>query len=518
MKKTNSSSKMNSNWKFSVKPILWYYRVLCILIVLIVAAGGLIFAVVRMRERTETTAQQLKLQIEYRVGQSLNLLHSLASQDRYTNVKVPAEQKVLELEKINSHFGYMMICYVDEEIEVYSEGGEKTSLASRDYMQRLFSTGQDQVTDSFSAGSDGKTLNYTIAVPLFSEDRIVGALFCALYFDELVDAIKAQALPMEVDALLLGSQNQIMSATLDYTYGDLYLENLKAQKLFGTNAAAVENSILSNQTSSFWSFYKGDFKYTVQTDIQDTAWNMISTSSLWSTYWSVFPTLLPVMLLSILFFLAVMLLTNRYVKKQMKVVDNLVESVQELEYKIYQNDRPENVDFNDIIHLTSTGLSDGLTGVATRTVFMNQLGTLLKNLDAAKHAALCFVDLDDLKKLNDTYGHETGDVGLKTVGYVLREYEKKYDGLVGRYGGDEFVLLLTDIDSDEELREVLGELVLRLQTTIMHDSSPIHIKCSVGVSVWNHCSDSETLIREADEALYFVKQNGKSYFKIHQDS
>ena len=75
-----------------------------------------------------------------------------------------------------------MICYVDDDILVYSDGDEPASLASRDYMQRLFSTGRKQVTDSFAAGADGVTLNYTVAVPLKDKMTILQAVFsCHLF-------------------------------------------------------------------------------------------------------------------------------------------------------------------------------------------------------------------------------------------------------------------------------------------------------------------------------------------------
>lgn len=84
----------------------------------------------------------------------------------FTTPDIPPSDKVKKLDQMSPYFGYMMICYVDADITVYSDGSEPASLASRDYMQRLYSTGQRQVTDSFAAGADGVTLNYTVAVPL----------------------------------------------------------------------------------------------------------------------------------------------------------------------------------------------------------------------------------------------------------------------------------------------------------------------------------------------------------------
>lgn len=121
-----------------------------------------------------------------------------------------------------------------------------------------------------------------------------------------------------------------------------------------------------------------------------------------------------------------------------------------------------------------------------------------------------------MKIINDTYGHKLGDIALKNIGYVLREYEKKYDGIVGRYGGDEFVLLLTDLEDDKELEEVVSEMALRLHFDIKDGIKAISIRCSVGVSIWKQNMSIDKLITDADEALYFVKQNGKGDFKICQ--
>ncbi len=124
--------------------------------------------------------------------------------------------------------------------------------------------------------------------------------------------------------------------------------------------------------------------------------------------------------------------------------------------------------------------------------------------------------MDNLKYINDTLGHIGGDIALKSVGYILREYEKKYDGVAGRYGGDEFVLLLPDLDDMEELTGLLDELVLRLHAQIGSNGRDIPVQCSVGVAVCRADSKLEEVIAAADEALYFVKQNGKGYYKIHQ--
>ena len=155
---------------------------------------------------------------------------------------------------------------------------------------------------------------------------------------------------------------------------------------------------------------------------------------------------------------------------------------------------------------------DGLTGLLSQKSYLNRTLNL-----QPEDKMLIVLDLDNFKYINDTYGHNGGDIALKSVGYILREYEKKYDGVVGRYGGDEFVILLTDMDDETELRSMLDELVLRLHSEIGSAGQHIQMQCSIGVSICRPEVDLQQLIAEADEALYFVKQNGKGYYKIHQD-
>lgn len=209
-------------------------------------------------------------------------------------------------------------------------------------------------------------------------------------------------------------------------------------------------------------------------------------------------------------------LVRRYLSVQMKVVDLLVHSIEELENRIYRDERPETADFQEVLRLTSDGLTDSLTGTVTRSVFLNQADALLKKAEPSLTKALCFVDMDNLKHLNDSRGHAGGDIALKSIGYILREYEKKYDGVVGRYGGDEFVLLLTGLDDEAELRGVLDELVLRLQTNVQSGGQSIPVQCSIGVSIFRPGMTLSQLIADADEALYYVKQNGKGYYHIQR--
>ncbi|RGZ01844.1 sensor domain-containing diguanylate cyclase [Clostridium sp. AM58-1XD] len=514
----NKNKDKNSGWQISFSPILRYSAVFCLMTLVIMLLGAAVLSVGRMKSDARASLASVHAQTSQRVNESITLLESLASLPEFYDPEVPPIEKVKKLDQMSPYFGYLMICYVDSDITVYSDGSEPASLASRDYMQKLFSTGKRQVTDSFAAGADGVTLNYTVAVPLVeSRGNITGCLFCAIYFDEVMDILEKSAGINGSDATLIGSQGQIMTSTAGLSYGDPIMNTLRSSTLFGTTADKLQEQFLAAIPGEYWSIRNGDLYYTVYQRVENTSWDIMCSVNFGTVFSKIIPSLVLVSGLTVLLCFGLMYLLKRYIAKQMEIVDVLVHSVEELEKKIYQDERPEDLDFNEIIRLTSNGLSDSLTGVVTRSVFLNQAEAQMKKIDPNLVSALCFVDMDNLKYINDTYGHSGGDVALKSVGYILREYEKRYDGVIGRYGGDEFVMLLTGLDDENELQGVMNELVLRLHSEVGSGGQNIPVQCSVGVSLYRPGVELNQLIAEADEALYFVKQNGKGYYKIQKN-
>ena len=513
-----NKKKPGGKWEISFSSIMRYNAVFCVLVLLFVMLGGSVHSIRRMESNAEVALSGSQSRISQRVTGAVNLLKSLASLPEYYDPQIPPIEKVKKLDQLSPYFGYMMICFVDADIIVYSDGEEPASLASREYMQQLFSTGQIQVTDSFAAGADGVTLNYTVAVPLLDEQgAITGCLFCAIYFDEVVQILETSAGALDADATLIGSRGQVMSSSAGLNYGDSVMDALRDDTLFGTTADQLEESLLAAEPGSYWSIRDGSLCYTAYQRVEQSSWDILCTVRFETLFFQTLPALLLSACLTILAAIGLILVLRRYIGRQMAVVDTLVQSIGELEKRIYQDHRPDDVDFNEVLRLTSDGLSDSLNGVVTRSVFLNQAAAQLAKAAPEAVKALFFVDMDNLKYINDTCGHDGGDIALKSVGYILREYEKKYDGVVGRYGGDEFLMLLTGLDDEEELNAVLEGLVLRLQTDVASGGQSIPVQCSIGVSVYKAGMALEEMISAADEALYYVKQNGKGYYSIHRN-
>lgn len=157
-------------------------------------------------------------------------------------------------------------------------------------------------------------------------------------------------------------------------------------------------------------------------------------------------------------------------------------------------------------------VTDGLTGVANRRSFND---SLTKEFERAKRygqpLSLAVIDLDFLKKINDTYGHMTGDEAIKSIGYVLRESSRSID-ITARYGGEEFCVLLpnTDIEMAEQLAERLRRIIRETEI-----DGPGALSASIGVASYPlHADGADALFLRADEALYRAKQDGRNLVRV----
>lgn len=170
--------------------------------------------------------------------------------------------------------------------------------------------------------------------------------------------------------------------------------------------------------------------------------------------------------------------------------------------------------------LSHQAYHDPVTGLANRLRLTQRLS---ENLSRAQRqdgiAALIFLDLDDFKRINDSHGHEVGDVLLQEVANRLRSCTREHD-LVARFGGDEFAVCAdyTAAESSEGIR--LASRVVQLISEPFHIGSlRLDITCSVGVAIDRGTGiDPETFTTHADVAMYEAKDHGKNTFALFEDT
>jgi diguanylate cyclase (GGDEF)-like protein/PAS domain S-box-containing protein len=199
-------------------------------------------------------------------------------------------------------------------------------------------------------------------------------------------------------------------------------------------------------------------------------------------------------------------LTVSSVRDEQSKISNYVAVFSNISYFIQQQHNLEHIAHHD-----------ALTDLPNRLLLYDRLEL------AVAHArrnncflAVCYLDLDGFKPVNDNFGHAAGDLVLQEVAKRLSSVVRGND-TVARLGGDEFVLLFGDLRKTDDCKPLLERVLQRISMPIQLDNAVAMISTSIGVTIFA-CdqSDSEQLLQHADEAMYQAKHKGKNQYHIYQ--
>ncbi len=162
---------------------------------------------------------------------------------------------------------------------------------------------------------------------------------------------------------------------------------------------------------------------------------------------------------------------------------------------------------------------DPLTGLSNRLLLNDRLDHAIKHAARFnKCVAAIFCDLDNFKPINDTYGHSAGDEILKSVATELSEVLRNED-MVCRFGGDEFVILIEELDNFNYLQNVLDRIKMITQKTFTIEETQLKVSMSIGAAIYpTDAGTPETLLKGADEAMYRSKKAGKNRVSFFQEN
>lgn len=157
--------------------------------------------------------------------------------------------------------------------------------------------------------------------------------------------------------------------------------------------------------------------------------------------------------------------------------------------------------------------TDALTGLYNRRYFWKKV----KRLGKSKKVSLFYVDLDNFKQVNDTYGHSVGDEVLKKVAGILKEAAKEH--MVGRIGGDEFLVAFIGPYEKTSLEIYAKALISKMQQEFCGRKEFSFLSMSIGICSAEHFRSGQIsrMIRESDEALYHVKRGDKAGYYFYED-
>ncbi|MEK4229066.1 putative bifunctional diguanylate cyclase/phosphodiesterase [Solibacillus sp. FSL H8-0538] len=170
--------------------------------------------------------------------------------------------------------------------------------------------------------------------------------------------------------------------------------------------------------------------------------------------------------------------------------------------------------------LEKRALRDSLTDVCNRFAFLERMNALLESsvgMSKPVYHAVFFLDLDRFKHVNDMLGHSTGDLLLVEIAKRIKSLLKNKD-ILARYGGDEFVITLTNIVHPREAAKFAEQVIRIIEKPIKINEQEIFVSTSMGISIYpNDGHTTEELVNRADKAMTFSKENGRNGFAFYFD-
>ncbi|MGL5648527.1 MAG: putative bifunctional diguanylate cyclase/phosphodiesterase [Clostridium sp.] len=161
---------------------------------------------------------------------------------------------------------------------------------------------------------------------------------------------------------------------------------------------------------------------------------------------------------------------------------------------------------------------DEITGIPNKRMFKEKVEKIIEDVKIHyRNLAIIFIDLDNFKYINDTYGHEIGDKLLENISRKLEGFITD-DCFIARFGGDEFVIVVDNIESFESLEDTLKSIIRKCNTSFRIDERDIYCSVSIGVSIFGKDGvDLESLMKSADLAMYTAKECGKNRYEFFND-
>jgi diguanylate cyclase (GGDEF)-like protein len=222
------------------------------------------------------------------------------------------------------------------------------------------------------------------------------------------------------------------------------------------------------------------------------------------------------------FLLIIGLILN--IRKRKKTEFSLVENQEEL-IMLNDNLSESNMKLSDSLEeinsknelLYELTHKDQLTMLNNRLSIFQFFDEALEQNDLSWSTVALFMDIDNFKDINDTYGHDTGDEILRIVGRKVQSFEKE-NILISRFGGDEFLILMDRQTNRDDIANFARNLLEKLSSKIILRDIQIFLTVSIGISMYpQNCTNRIALIKQADIALYNAKDTGRNRFAFYSD-
>ncbi len=400
---------------------------------------------------------------------------------------------------------FSSVGFANAEGDTVLNSGETTNIADRSYFQT--SARGERAMSRIKPG-EGKITGksrFILSVPI-DAGEVSGVLFGSFLDDSFRPLLATDTLDVDVYSFICSGDGTVLISSLEDNIGapvafdninDL-LENAAAKQ----GAALAEDGTLQSLREGSVSFTLGEYEgYIVYMPLGLSDWtlfNLVPTRIIEedtkASTQTGFASLLILLGVSLVLIAAIVIVTNRRAHE-------LRERQQE-----------------EVSALTYRAETDSLTGLLNHRATRARIERYLENEGRHGSHALYLIDLDGFKQVNDIYGHPEGDRVIAQKGAEIQRLFRTSD-IVGRIGGDEFMVLLKNTANPAITEQKAAELCSVLQSEFgIEEGERIALTASVGVAAYAEGKTFAQLYKAADDALYSAKRSGKDRYVIEQDS
>ncbi len=391
---------------------------------------------------------------------------------------------------------YLSVGIISSDGSLYCKDGEKIDLQKYEYDKMAVSNEEIYITEPYLSSVTGSNV-ITMFAPIYQEKQLVGNIYVTYPLETVQNLAKTEVLKHEVESYLMNglSGNYITCSNSENhtsgVWGNMSLIKKDMTCSDGYDYNLWMENMQNNSDNNILCYTMNGIEYTqayVKINCMENWFVVVripnaGLTNIMHKYLYCIGVCAVILIAGTLLF-AFMLYFNEYrQKKKIEVISSV----------------------------------DPLTGLYNRRAFSEKLSRIFKDPFASMGSIYIFVDIDFFKEVNDTYGHAVGDEILRSVSDILKEVFNE-NSIVSRVGGDEFNILLTNINAIEKVEEMIRIFTEKLRNIHISNGKHFPVQCSIGMARYMKDADSLAELTEcADKALYYVKNNGKNSFCWYSD-
>ncbi|MEF1199984.1 diguanylate cyclase [Vibrio owensii] len=442
-----------------------------------------------------------------------DLLRAMSKDEHFIESDITLQERAQRAVPYKQAFELAGIGFSDGVGNMVSTNNDRVhSIAHRNYFHQVIRTKETVMTDVLTDVSNGKTV-YVLCRPMFDESGdLQGTISASIHFTEIQTALDTDG-ESDIYSVLLDEDLNIISHSGDEHYIGVNLFNYGYEKLFDREGNL--KALTGSDRGGFFTYsYPLDLSYVEFTKVEGTPWILLSKAKFSSLVGDGTLMFGANVILIVAIYVVIARLMGKQVVGLTQPLDRFLE-----ESKVVFNDSSMELKehFEQVLQASRNGVFCSRSGLLTREYFLRGAEKSLSLSNTPK--ACIFFDMDNLKYINDTYGHLAGDKVIALFVAVLRESFGHKRDIIGRFGGDEFVVLTQEFRTKRELELKLDKFLAKLQSTADRLGIDISLTASIGVVLTEGVGrDIDILLHCSDMAVYRAKQLGKGRYAFYHTS